>query len=294
MIRCVAAALVAVFVSPTWVGAQTTFTVNIPSANVYKGPSTGSPVIGHAPRGAMLEVLRDLGSWVKVPWPGAQDGAAYLHVTGGSMARNASPDAGRIGASAAARPAARSSSSTIFVQSEVDRTAASVQPAASRSRFIPPASHVVGVGGRMGASTFGFGANARAWRRNRLGVQVDVSRHVLGGAGRPGRLTTVQIEPSVLYSLPNRMTDYLWLRPYLGSGVNLRRQSFASAVASPGIGASDTGVGLLALGGGELTFAAMPRFALSADISYRWAKTAFPDFETEGPGASIAAHWYLK
>jgi hypothetical protein len=298
MIRHVAAALFAVCVSPSWLCAQTTtFTVNVSSADVYKAPSTGSPVIGHAPRGAMLPVMRDLGSWVKVPWAGAQDGMAYVHMTAGSIARSAVGEASRTGSSAATSSAVRAGSSTGSVQSEVDRTAARVQSTAPRPVFVAPASHIVGLGGRMGASTFGWGATARAWRRNRLGVQLDVSRYVLAGSALPGRLTTVQIEPSVLYSLPNRMSDYVWLRPYLGSGVSLHRQSFASiggALGSSGAPASSTGVGLQAFGGGELTFAGLPQFSLSADLSYRWAKRPFPEFETDGPGVSILAHWYVK
>src|SRR5438477_7607725 len=46
---------VAFAMTPTWVSAQTsTFTISAPSADVYKAPSTGSPVIGYAPRGTAL------------------------------------------------------------------------------------------------------------------------------------------------------------------------------------------------------------------------------------------------
>ena len=53
-------------------------TVSAPSAAVRKSPSVASPVVGQAPRGAVLDVTRDVGSWVKVTWPDAQDGIGYV------------------------------------------------------------------------------------------------------------------------------------------------------------------------------------------------------------------------
>ena len=74
MIRRAAAVAVVALLSPSWLLAQSAvLIVNTTSANVYKSPSTGSLVIGHATRGAVLEVTRELGSWVKVSWPAAQD-----------------------------------------------------------------------------------------------------------------------------------------------------------------------------------------------------------------------------
>src|SRR4029078_849119 len=67
-------------------------TVTVPSADVHKGPSTVTPVIGHVSRGTVLAVTRTRGSWAKVAWPDAPDGVAYIHVTTGRLGlRN--PDA---------------------------------------------------------------------------------------------------------------------------------------------------------------------------------------------------------
>src|SRR2546425_7974192 len=111
MIRHAAAIAVVLFLSPLQLGAQSTvFTVNTASAPVYKSPSTGSPVIGKAPRGAVLEVTRELGSWVKVVWRDAQDGAGYVHVTMGSIARGATPVPNGAARVPSARPAARAAS----------------------------------------------------------------------------------------------------------------------------------------------------------------------------------------
>ena len=78
MIRHAAAIAFSLCLNASWLCAQSTvFTVNTASADVHKSPSTGGPVIGQAPRGTVLEVTRELGSWVKVVWPEGQDGVGY-------------------------------------------------------------------------------------------------------------------------------------------------------------------------------------------------------------------------
>ena len=101
MIRLAAAVVLALTLHPTLLLAQdTVLTVNVPSADVHKGPSTVNPVIGHVSRGTVLPVTRNLGSWVKVVWPAAPDGVGYVHVTMGTVGPandaprpNASPQA---------------------------------------------------------------------------------------------------------------------------------------------------------------------------------------------------------
>jgi hypothetical protein len=98
----------------------------------------------------------------------------------------------------------------------------------------------------------------------------------------------------VLYSLPDRVTDYLWMRPYLGSGATLRRHSFGTGTSAAGDSTSGYGFGLQAFGGGELTFAGAPQFALSADLGYRWFQTPLAGFDLGGLGLTVSAHWYVK
>src|SRR5262245_35405769 len=77
---------VALVFSPAILHAQdSVLTVSVASADVYKGPSNVTPVIGHVPRGTEVPVLRNLGSWVRVPWPNAPDGIGYVHVTMGRL-----------------------------------------------------------------------------------------------------------------------------------------------------------------------------------------------------------------
>jgi hypothetical protein len=293
MIRHAAAVAVVMLLSPAWLSAQSTkFTVTTASANIHKGPSTGSVVIGHAPRGTVLDVTRELGSWVKVSWPGVEGEAGYVHVSWGSMTPNAvpsyarpvgvpstRPDAGALPSAAPATPAERPRE---------------VALAPLRPVFVTPASHSLGLGGVMGGSPLAFGASARAWRRDRIGVQVDMSRYAMTGIATPARLTSFQVEPSVLYSLPDRVTDYLWVRPYVGSGATLRRHSFGSGTPAAAESTSGYGFGLQAFGGGELTFAGAPQFALSADLGYHWFKTPIAGFDLGGLGLTVSGHWYVK
>jgi hypothetical protein len=160
--------------------------------------------------------------------------------------------------------------------------------------YITPASHELGLGARMAGSPLGFGVTARAWRRNRIGVQLDASRYALASTVTPARMTSLQLEPSLLYSLPDRVTDYMWLRPYLGSGATVRRYSFGSGTQTAGESASGHGFGLQAFGGGELTFAGAPQFALSADLGYHWFPTPLAGFDIGGLALSVSGHWYVK
>ncbi len=79
------ATIVLLLVAPARLSAQSAeFRVDTASASVHKAPSIASPVIGHARQGVALEVTRDLGSWVKVPWPDASGGIGYIHVSMGT------------------------------------------------------------------------------------------------------------------------------------------------------------------------------------------------------------------
>jgi hypothetical protein len=102
MIRRAATLILALSLNPALLRAQdTVLTVNVPSADVYRGPTTVTPVIGHVSRGTVLPISRNLGSWVKIAWPDAPDGVGYVHVTMGRIGplnadapvRNVSPRA---------------------------------------------------------------------------------------------------------------------------------------------------------------------------------------------------------
>ena len=156
-----------------------TFTVTVASANVHKGPSTGSAVIGQAPRGAVLQVTRELGSWVSVSWKDAPDGAGYVHVSWGSMARAGTTASSRPASMAAPPPRspAPEPAPPVTPTGSAENTRPVEQQAPARQGYVLPATHGLGVGARIGGSPIGFGGTARSWRPNRFGVQLDVLRY---------------------------------------------------------------------------------------------------------------------
>jgi Bacterial SH3 domain len=291
MIRHAAVVIIALVLSPSWAWAQATdFTVNVQSAAVRQAPSTASPIVGQAPRGSVLEVTRDIGAWVKVAWPEAPDGIGYVHQSMGARAR---------------RTTFEERAATAFAPSASTATAAAAAPEApigpepvpmsSRTVYVAPPTHFVGLGARMGGTPLGgFGVTSRIWSRNRLGLQVEASRSTLTSTTAVGRVTTMQFTPSLIYSLPDHVTDSVWLRPYLGAGAPVNRSTWKSGAPDATDSMTDVNMGMRAFGGSELTFPNVARFAVSADLGYLWSETPFPGFEQKGLGFSISAHWYVK
>ena len=289
MIRLAAAVGVALCVSQATLHAQApVFTVQAVSADVYKAPSTGSPVIGHVPRGTALPVTRELGSWVKVSWPRAEDGVGYVHVSMGSLGRNTTTEISRSAAAPRAPQPVSESASAPAV------TGRASQPAPTRVIYLQAPGHLVGFGGRAGGSNVGYGASARAWSRDRFGMQFDVSRTAVAGVAPTERVSSMQFEPGVLYTLADHVADDFWVRPYVGSGLTISRRSLSSTTPGAAPLASQNDVGVQVFGGTELTFASVPRFAVSVDLGYRWGTTAFAGIDLGRVGLSVAGRWYVK
>jgi hypothetical protein len=292
MIRRAAALLLALTLNPALLCAQdTVLTVNVPSADVFKGPTTITPVIGHVSRGTVLPISRNLGSWVKIGWPDAPDGVGYVHVTMGRIgppnadapARNVSPRA----SSTSSAPAPVTTTIPLRGRTSVG------EQVVPRGQLNTPASHIFGVGGVLGSMS-NVGATARAWRNNRLGIQFGFTRDAMTSDGGAGRVTSMQFEPGVVYGLFDRVSDYVWIRPYVGSVVSLRHQTLSMAAPVGLERTTDNGVGFRVFGGSEFTFASVPRFSLSADLGYRRFPTPFPGFEADPLSVSVAGHWYIK
>jgi hypothetical protein len=243
----------------------------------------------------VLPVARNLGSWVQVPWAAAADGIGYVHVTMGRI--NAAAAGARAGSAARATPP---SPASMPVAAASPLTSAPRTAAASVDR-VPPASqqgggtisHIAGVGGMIG-SMRSFGATARWWRRDRLGVQVAVTRDAITSSVTDGRVSSTQVEPGVVYALFDRVRDYVWVRPYVGSAISFRHQALKVAVPDSLQPASDNGVGFRVFGGGELTFATATQFGVSAEIGYRRLPSSFDGFEADRLAVAIAGHWYIR
>jgi len=296
MIRRAAAVVIALVLNAAPLHAQTSvFTVTVQSADVYKGPTTGSPVVGHASRGTDLTVSRNLGSWAEVVWPGAPGGIGYVHMTMGRLAAPAQK-----GPAASPSPS-RTSTPTVPALAPAAATTSSQRTPVTSGDLVPPPSvpqggsrisHVVGVGGLVGSMST-FGASTRWWHDKHLGVQVGLTRDAMTSDTAAGRVTSMQVEPGVVYALFDRVPDYFWVRPYVGSAVSFRHQTWKDS-AVPTEPLTDNGVGYRVFGGGELTFASLTQLGVSAELGYRHLPTPFAGFEPDRWGLSIAGHWYIK
>ena len=297
MSRQVAAVALVLCLSPASLYAQSArFTVSVASAEVHKFPSIGSPVIAHASKGRVLDVRRELGSWVAIVWPGGDDDMAYLHVTTGSIARAVSaPPTTRVAAAAAPQSLPPRQMPPRAGQAP-PRTPPRTQPppVPSAEVYVTPPPHFVGVGARVGGSMMGVGASVRAWRQDNFGYQLTASHVSRTSSLVPEHLTSTEIEPSLLYAVRERVTDYVWVRPFLGTGVNFRRQTLRIPGALDSL--SENALGVQTFGGAEFALATAPRFALSTDLSYRWARSELPlpGYDLGGLALSISGHWYLK
>jgi opacity protein-like surface antigen len=293
MLRSITAAALVVCVSSAPAFAQgTAIAVTASSADIYKSPSTGSPVIGHAARGAQLPVTRELGSWVRVEWPSAPDGVGFVHVSMGRLVNGKPADEVRAAAGDA-------------VRAIPEKTAALAPPGTSASTVVSrtplrrptsatPVPHHIGIGGgMMAASPVGFGVTARAWQWNRVGMRFDMSRQAQGIAAT-SRATSLQFEPSAIVSLTDFITNYVWLRPYVGAGISMRHQTFSNGLTGPGSSTSDNSTGYQVFGGTEVTVANAPQLAIGADVMYRSRREAFGAFDIGGVGIGLSAHWYFR
>jgi hypothetical protein len=302
MVRRMAAVVLALTLNPVSVRAQNAvLTVTVPSADVHKGPSTATPVIGHVPRGTVLPISRNLGSWARIEWPDAPDAVAYVHMTTGRV--------GSFSDASAAAPLPRTAStpppaaSAPALLASAPASASTTQPVTRRpggERIAvrgglsdTPVTHIVGVGGLV-ASMHSFGATARAWPTDRLGIQLAFVRDAMTSDVAAGRVTSLRLEPGVVFGLFDHVSDYVWIRPYIGSVLSVRRQTLKGSPAAGPEALSDNDMGFRVFGGSELTFAGVPRFGLSAEVGYRRFPTPFLGFEDDRLSVSIAGHWYLK
>jgi hypothetical protein len=207
--------------------------------------------------------------------------------SGNASAANMSLGASSAPASATAAPASATTIPPVTRKPAVERMA--IRGELSDT----PITHIFGVGGLVGSMS-SFGATARAWRTDHLGIQLAFTRDAMTSDVAAGRVTSIRFEPGVVYALFDHVSDYIWIRPYVGSALSVRHQTLK--VSAPGgmKPASDNGIGFRVFGGSELTFAGVPRFGLSAELGYRRLPAPFPEFEADRLSVSIAGHWYIK
>lgn len=301
MIRQAAAVVVAMCLSTSPLYAQDTVTLTVTeaSANVRKSPSVASPSIGTASRGTALIVTREVGDWVKVAWPSAPDGAGYVRLDMGTLQRGNAAAASKATASANSAPVgSKAAVSTTPAPTPIAARSAQVPvtrpsaPSQTQTLYVAP-THLFGVGAVAGGSTMGFGGSARAWKKDRIGIQLEVSRYSFDSADLLSRATTTDIAPALLFAFNDHVTDYLWLRPYLGAAVHFGRSSRTDLIF-PDVTETAKTLGARVFFGGEMSLSSLPQFAVSADVGYYKLPEPFIGFEPGGMGFSISGHWYVK
>lgn len=297
MVRRMAAVVLALILNPALARAQdTVLTVTVLSADVHRGPSTATPVIGHVSRGSVLPISRNLGSWAKVAWTDAPEGIGYVHVTMGRLGPSNAASAANLPArtSSATASATFAPASATTIVPPVTRKPASDRMAVRGELSNTPITHIFGVGGLVGPMR-SFGATARVWRTDHLGIQLAFTRDAMTSDLAAGRVTSIRVEPGLVYGLFDRVTDYVWFRPYVGSVLSVRHQTWKLSGPTAVEPASDNGIGFRLFGGSELTFAGVPRLGLSVEFGYRrFPTTPFPEFEADRLSVSIAGHWYVR
>ncbi len=314
MVRSFTVLMFALILSPSLSFAQAVvLTVNGTGTSVYKSPTNASPVVGQAARGTALEVTREVGDWVKVTWPAAPDKVGYVRRNAGVIgapgaevaaapaANAAAPakpgaSAARPAATAASTPAAAPTPSASPVMASASQSAGQLEPTNIRPQVAPgyvsSPSHKLGVGLLAGGPAMGLGFSARKWSAGRLGLQLDVLRTSTSEVPFVTNMTSLQAGPRLLYSLSDRVSDYTWVRPYLGAGTRYYR----SSLADPGLGTTttDSSVGAQVFGGAEVSFASAPRFGLSVDVGYDWFTSPYPGYELDGVAVTVGGRWYIR
>ena len=84
------------------------------------------------------------------------------------------------------------------------------------------------------------------------------------------------------------------MRPYLGGGAAIDRSTLHTANPANIGSSSDRSLGLQLFGGGEVTFAGAPLFALSADVGYRRMSAGFAGFERRKIRVALSGHWFVR
>jgi len=127
------------------------------------------------------------------------------------------------------------------------------------------------------------GFNARFWTESKLGFEVGWGTYSEDLYYVVSARANV-IPVSVLYTLSHVETDSMYIRPYIGGGIN-----FTSVSASAyGYSDSKSKIGGQGFGGAEFTFNSLPRLSFGGDIGF------YRLYQSNKARVGFQVHYYLK
>jgi hypothetical protein len=143
--------------------------------------------------------------------------------------------------------------------------------------------------GGDGLNAVGF--NARFWSESKLGFEAGWATDGEGGGGVSSRFHIIPF--SALYTLTHVNTNSMYIRPYLGGGINITRfttniDDYLSDFLGEDISLSETKVGGQGFFGAEFTFKSVPRLSFGGDVGLHRI------FNDNGFRAGVQVHYYLK
>jgi opacity protein-like surface antigen len=155
--------------------------------------------------------------------------------------------------------------------------------------------HKVGIGGFGGS---GGGASFRYFLTERIGIDMDVAYNGApssGGRSNSNGGSTFRAAPSAVFMFTK--THPLWdvdIRPYAGVGFNYAYTSRVFNQSST-TQLRNSGLGMQAFGGTEITFSGVDRIAISAQVAYyRLAVQPVNLLSTSGTDFYLMFHYYVK
>jgi len=145
----------------------------------------------------------------------------------------------------------------------------------------PPEPQTFGIGGNFLIGINVGGLTMRYWSESKLGLEAGVNF----------RSHWTAIPVSVLYTLSHIDTNSMYIRPYIGGGININRFSFR------GRGYSESKIGGQGVGGVEFTPKNSPRFSFGGNLGiHNFGSYGYGPYRVSSTHFMLGlhAHYYIR
>ncbi len=277
-----------------------TLRVTIRKAPIRSGPGSQEALVATAMEGDLLEYVDVEGLWYIVRLPSTQQ-VGYVHsalVEQTSRRAPATTQRPRARTTAPPPPPQQPAPPPPQQPQMADPCAPPPLPPPSQSRDPEPLPNArpsvdlsrieapwehrgLGIGFRTGHSTIDLGFNYRTWGRSK-GLSLDLA----------SELDVVQLQPSLMFKIGKPIAfEAVYLQPYFGIGANALWNRTLD----------DFGVGVVALGGTDFGFTALPNLTVSLDLGYLsdtidsdCRADCFTSNFSDRLGLNFGLNWYFK